>query len=103
MLTLYDWTNNEQNRRRIEGIKDIEVKAVDRIKRGALMRGLDIKLTLHEDHYRSKPDIYLFGQILHHFFSMYVAMNCFVQTRVLCHPSNEELTWEPLVGENSPI
>lgn len=103
LLSLYDWTNNEQNRRRIDGIRDIKVQAVDRIKRGALMRGLDIRLTLHEDHYRSKADIYLFGQILHHFFSMYAAMNCFIQTRVLCHPSNEEMMWEPRVGENSPI
>ncbi len=103
LLGLYDWSHNEQNKRRIEGIKDIEVKAVDRIRRGALMRGLDIRLTLHEDHYRSIPDIYLFGQVLHHFFSMYAAMNCFIQTRILCHPSNEELVWEPLVGENSPI
>jgi len=103
LLSLYDWSNSEQNKRRIEGLKDIEVKAVDRIRRGALMRGLDIRLTMHEDHYRSKSDIYLFGQVLQHFFSMYAAMNCFIQTRVLCHPSNEEIVWEPLVGENSPI
>lgn len=103
LLSLYDWSNSEQNRRRIDGIKNIEIRAVDRIRRGALMRGLDIRLTLHEDHYRSVPDIYLFGQVLHHFFSMYAAMNCFIQTRVLCHPSNQEIVWQPLLGENSPI
>lgn len=103
VLKLYDWTQDEQNRRRIEGVKEIQVQPVDRIRRGALMRGLDIRLTIHEDHYRSIADIYLFGQVVHHYFSMYAAMNCFVQTRVVCHPSNEEIVWEPLVGENSPI
>ena len=103
LLRLYDWSQSEQNRRRIDGIKEVEVNAVDRIKRGALMRGLDMKLILHEDHYRSKADICLFGQVLHHFFSMYAAMNCFIQTRILCHPSNEEIVWEPLLGENTPI
>ena len=103
VLKLYDWTQDEQNRRRIDGVKGISVQPVDRIRRGALMRGMDIKLTIHEDHYRSIADIYLFGQIVHHYFSMYAAMNCFVQTRVVCHPSNEEIVWEPLVGENSPI
>ena len=103
VLKLYDWSQDEQNRRRIDGVKEIKVQSVDRIRRGALMRGLDIWLTIHEDHYRSIADIYLFGQVVHHYFSMYAAMNCFVQTRVVCHPSNEEIVWEPLIGENSPI
>ena len=103
VLKLYDWTRNEQNRRRIDGVQSINVSPIDRIKKGALMRGLKIKLTIHEEHYRSIADIHLFGLVIHHFFSMYATINCFVQTEVLCHPSNEVIKWEPLIGENTPI
>ncbi len=103
VLSLYDWSGDEQNRLRIEGLRDIEVEPVERVRRGALMRGLDIRLTLHEDHYLSRDDIHLFGSVLHHFFSMYAVVNCFVQTRVVCHPSNREFTWEPIQGTNSPL
>ena len=103
LLGLYDWTNHQQNKKRIEGITKIEIKPVERFSKGALMRGLEVNLTLVEDNYRSISDIHLFGNILHNFFSMYSAVNSFVQTRVYCHPSNKELTWEPLPGENSPL
>ena len=103
VLILYDWSNQEQNTRRINGIKNIEIESVERIRKGAILRGLEINLTVHEDQYRSTSDIHLFGMVLHHFFSMYAAINCFVLTKVNCHPSNKVLKWEPLVGENSPI
>ncbi len=103
VLALYDWSDDEQNRMRIEGIRDIQVAPMERVRRGALMRGLDVCLTVHEDHYLSRHDIHLFGLVLHHFFSMYAAVNCFVQTRVICHPTNREFTWEPMPGINAPL
>ncbi len=100
LLSLYDWSDAPQNQRRIDGIREIEVAPVDRIKRGALLRGLEITLTLHEENYLSEADIHLFGTVLHHFLSMYASVNAFVQTRIVLHPSNRELKWEPLLGEN---
>lgn len=100
LLSLYDWTEQPQNQRRIEGIRAIDMSAVDRIKRGALLRGLDIRLTLQTENYLSDADIHLFGTVLHHFLSMYASVNAFVQTRIVLHPSNREMTWEPLLGEN---
>ncbi len=103
MLKLYDWTDDEQNQRRIEGIRQVDVVPVERVQRGALLRGMEIRLLLHEDHYRSQADIHLFGQVLHHFFSMYATVNSFVQTRVQCHPTNKVMTWEPLPGARSRL
>ncbi|MHB1400685.1 MAG: type VI secretion system baseplate subunit TssF [Trichloromonadaceae bacterium] len=100
LLSLYDWTEQPQNQRRIEGIRDIAMTAVDRIKRGALLRGLEIRLTLQAENYLSEADVHLFGTVLHHFLSMYASVNAFVQTRIVLHPSNREMTWEPLLGEN---
>jgi type VI secretion system protein ImpG len=100
MLALYDWSGLEANQRRIEGIRDIAVHPVDRITRGALMRGLRVELTLAEENYTSQADIHLFGLILHHFLGMYASINTFVETRILCHPSHREHAWKPLVGES---
>ncbi len=103
LLRLYDWTEDEQNQRRIDGIRQVEVVPVERLQRGALLRGMEIRLLLHEDHYRSQADIHLFGQMLHHFFSMYASVNSFVQTRIQCHPTNKVMTWEPLPGARSRL
>ena len=103
VLRLYDWSGEEQNHRRIDGIRSIECEPIEKIRRGALMRGMEIRLTLHEENYRSLADMRLFGRVLQYFFSMYAAINCFVQIRVLCHPSNQEFVWQPLFGENAPI
>ncbi len=100
LLSLYDWTDQPQNQRRIEGIRAIAVTPLDRIKRGALLRGLEIRLTLQEENYLSEADAHLFGTVLHHFLSMYATVNTFVQTRVVLQPSNREFAWEPLLGEN---
>ncbi len=100
LLSLYDWSDQAQNRRRIEGIGAIRLTPVDRIHRGALFRGLEIELTLQEENYLSLADLHLFGTVLHHFLSMYAAINAFVRTRIVLHPSNRELSWEPLLGEN---
>ncbi|ALC17972.1 type VI secretion system protein TssF [Desulfuromonas soudanensis] len=100
MLSLYDWSGLEANQRRIEGILGIAVHPVDRISRGALMRGLRVELTLHEENFASQADIHLFGLILHHFLGMYASLNTFVETRILCHPSHRDYAWKPLVGES---
>lgn len=98
MLALYDWTGLEQNRRRVDGIREVEMRPVDRILRGALFRGLEVKLTIHEDHYLCPADIHLFGLVLHAFLGMYAPVNTFVDTRIVCHPSRREFAWKPRFG-----
>jgi type VI secretion system protein ImpG len=100
LLSLYDWSDQEQSGKRIRGITDIRVSPLHRVYRGALLRGMDMQLTMEESEYISPADAYMFGTILHHFFSMYASINAFVQTGLRLTPSNREMTWEPLLGEN---
>lgn len=100
LLMLYNWSDQPQNRRRIRGVTEIQLKPLHRIHRGALLRGVDIQLKMAERDYLSPADVYLFGTILHHFFTMYVTINAFVQTGSQLSPSKSELIWEPLLGEN---
>lgn len=91
LLSLYDWSGLPQNQRRIEGIMKVEIKPVNRIRRGALVRGVALTLTLKEENYLSEADIYLFGTVLHHFMAMHAPINTFVESNLLLNPSNREL------------
>ncbi|MEN8141292.1 MAG: type VI secretion system baseplate subunit TssF [Thermodesulfobacteriota bacterium] len=103
LLSLYDWTEQEQNRLRIEGISEVKVKPVDMIRQGTLTRGIRVELTIKEENFFSRADIHLFGLVLHEFLGMYATINSFVETRITCFPSNKEFTWQPKFGENFPI
>ena len=48
LLSMYDWTEQLQNKKRIEGIKDIKVIPQDRVLKGALMRGMEVVMDLSE-------------------------------------------------------
>ncbi len=101
ILSLYEWTGRKDNLRKIDGIQDVKLDLYQEMYRGALMRGMQITLTLHEGNYASISDIALFGGILHTFFTMYANINTVVRTRVHCHPSGKELSWQPAPGETS--
>ena len=103
ILSLYEWSGSRQNRLRIEGVSEVSIKPLDWVRKGAMVRGIDMMITVTEGKYRSLADIYLFGTVLHHFFSGYAQVNTFVRTRIACHPSNKEFIWEPRQGVNLPI
>jgi type VI secretion system protein ImpG len=100
LLSLYDWSDQEQSFKRIQGVTAISVSPLNRVYRGALLRGMDIQLDINENNYISRADAYMFGTVLHNFFTMYATINTFVQTSSLMSPSKSELTWDPLLGEN---
>lgn len=101
LLHLYEWTGRKDNQRKIDGIKEVALELYQELHKGALMRGMQITLTIHEGNFSSISDIAMFGQILHSFFTMYANINTIVRSRVLCHPSGKELIWEPVLGETS--
>ncbi len=103
ILSLYEWTGRKDNQRKIDGINDVSLEFYQEMHRGALMRGMEVRLTLHEGNYASISDIALFGQVLHRFFTLYANINMVVRTRIHCHPSAKELSWQPALGETSPM
>ncbi len=103
LLHLLQWTDKQEQQKRIDAIREVEVKTIDKIERGALLRGMQIILTLHEEGFRSPADIYLLGCVLHEFFTQYASINFFVETRIHCHPSKRVLLWKPQPGKKMPI
>jgi type VI secretion system protein ImpG len=101
LLDLYEWTRRKENQRKIDGIKNVELELYQEMYQGALIRGMEIVLTLHEGNYTSIADISLFTRVLHSFFTMYANINTVVRTKIHCHPSGKELSWRPALGETS--
>ncbi len=66
-LALYDWTESEMNRRRLEAIVDVQHSLIQRFERGFLLRGVDIQVTLDSNGFAGEGDITLFGELLHRF------------------------------------
>ncbi len=100
LLSLYDWSDQLQSEKRIQSLKAVTMQPLSKIHRGAMLKGVDIGLTLDEKMFLSEADSYLFGTVLHHFFSMYVAINTFVQSRIQFLTSRTSYQWDPLLGEN---
>ena len=47
-LALYDWTDGELNRRRIEAIIDVKHRPLQKLVKGGLLRGVEIEVTLQQ-------------------------------------------------------
>jgi type VI secretion system protein ImpG len=101
LLSLFDWTDQVENRQKIDALSGIKTRTTHRLKRGVLFQGLEIRVELNESGFSSKSDMYLFGVVIHHFFSAFASMTEFVQTRVVQLPSYKEWAWNPVFGSKT--
>lgn len=102
-LALYDWTDGELNRRRIEAITDVQHRPVQKVVKGGLLRGVEIKVTLDTRAFAGDGDITLFGNMLHRFLSLYATLNLFVRLVVVLQPAGQCVTWPDVKGEGAPF
>lgn len=101
LLVLFDWSDLPENQRKIDAISGIRTNITHRLKRGVLFQGLEITIELAESGFSSIADMYLFGSVLHSFFSDFANMTEFVQTRVVQLPSYKEWKWSPVFGNKA--
>ncbi|MDH8649937.1 type VI secretion system baseplate subunit TssF, partial [Klebsiella pneumoniae] len=76
-LALYEWTDSEMNRRRLEAILDVKHRATERFAQGHLVRGVQIEVTLDSHGFAGRGDICLFGEMLSRFFALYTDIYLF--------------------------
>ncbi len=100
ILRLYEWTGDSANLRRIEGLRSVVVRKPDAVlvRRGNVLQGLEVELTLDPSYYTDLGDAYLFAMVLRHFLALYAAVNTFVRTRVKLVNSSEEWVCPALDG-----
>lgn len=103
LLACYNWSQQLTIKQRILALQTIATSSHDQIQQGMLVRILKIQLSIQENFFFNHAEIYLFGSILQHFFSLYCQLNHTVQLYLLCLPSQKVYTWQPQPGQNPPL
>ncbi|OSI10487.1 type VI secretion protein ImpG [Neisseria zoodegmatis] len=93
-LAIYDWTEDELNKRKLNGILDVSHQQVRRLEKGMVQRGVHITLTLDEDAFEGEAEVYLFGELLNEFFAMYADLNLFTRFTIVSLPSGKQYQWK---------
>jgi type VI secretion system protein ImpG len=87
-------------RRRIEGIDDIQVEDCYEMSMGNVLRGKKIIVSLRGDFYSGIGDVFIFGEMLAHFFASLVDLNSFVSLGVKDQVSGKYFEWPKLITVN---
>ncbi|MTH48640.1 type VI secretion system baseplate subunit TssF [Intestinirhabdus alba] len=101
-LALYDWTDDEMNRRRLEAIVAVKHTLIRRFEQGFMLRGVDIEVTLNADNFAGEGDINLFGEMLHRFFALYADVHLFNQLTLILQPTGKRLRWKENHSQRVP-
>ncbi|MCW5004448.1 type VI secretion system baseplate subunit TssF, partial [Enterobacter roggenkampii] len=101
-LALYDWTDDEMNRRRLEAIVAVKHTLIRRFEKGFMLRGVDIEVTLDMDNFAGEGDVNLFGEMLHRFFALYADIHLFNQLTLVLQPTGKRLRWRENHSQHVP-
>ena len=101
-LALYDWTDDEMNRRRLEAIVAVKYTLIRRFERGFMLRGVDIEITLNTENFAGEGDVNLFGEMLHRFFALYADVHLFNQLTLVLQPTGKRLRWHENHSQHVP-
>ncbi len=102
ILGLYDWLGDEANRRRIAGIKEVTWMPKEVMRRGSILRGVEVTLTVQDGHFADEGDVNLFGLVLSEFLSSFATMNSFVHLAIDITPTGKRFEWKPKQG-SAPV
>lgn len=102
-LALYDWSDGEMNRRRIEAIVDVRHRPLQKLVRGGLQRGVEIEVVLNSEQLGGDGDVELFGEMLNRFLAAYAPINLYTRLVVLVQPSGRRIAWNDTKNEGAPF
>lgn len=102
-LALYDWTNDELNRRRLAGILHVSQEMIEEMSGGAVERGVLIEVTLDAHAFSGEGDVMLFGELLHRFFGTYAEINLFTKLAIVSLPSRSRTEWPRSKAGRAPL
>lgn len=92
-LALYDWSDDDMNKRQLDAIVQVEHQLIERFKKGFLQRGIAINITLDSNGFNGEGDIHLFGELLNRFFELYTDVHLFNQLTLHILPTGQRLQW----------
>lgn len=85
--------------RMLEGIVRVKSQFAERLVRGTPIRGAQVDLELHEDHFAGEGDALLFATLLDRFMGLYVTLNAYSQLNVRFVKSGQQHAFKPRWGE----
>lgn len=94
----YDQHAARVSQRRLDGLRHIEHRHVDRLLRGLPVRGVRTELLMDADHYLGEGDLFLFASVLNEFFALYASLNSFHELHVRS-TQGELYQWTPRMGQ----
>ncbi|WP_322029175.1 type VI secretion system baseplate subunit TssF [Paraburkholderia sp. J76] len=102
-LALYDWTDDELNRRRLAAILWVSQELLEEVSGGSVERGVLIEVTLDSQAFAGEGDVMLFGELLHRFFALYAEINLFTKLSIVSLPSQTRTVWPRSKAERAPL
>ena len=102
-LALYDWTDGELNKRRIEAITEVKHRPLQKLVKGGLERGVEIEVTLDANQFAGDGDLELFGGMLNRFLGLYATLNLYTRLVIVVQPRGKRITWSDTKGEGAPF
>lgn len=99
---LHDIQQARATRKRLNGIGDAQTVPIDLLMKGLPIRGLKTELKLDPSAFLCEGDLYLFGTVLSHFFSLYASINSFHQLNIVNTGNNEHYSW-PMQHGKQPV
>jgi type VI secretion system protein ImpG len=108
IIQAYDFRANEDEQakrhlyQRLDGIEKITTTPIDRLIKGLPIRGISSTITINADKFHSEGELYIFGTVLSHFFSLFSSINSFHTLEVVNSTNNERYTW-PLQKGIQPL
>ena len=88
---------------KLSAIERLETQPVDRLFEGVPVRGLTSTLWIDPHPFVCEGEIYLLGEVLSHFFSLYASVNAFHELVVVNTESQEAWEWQEKVGQHPLI
>ncbi len=102
VLKLYDFTDNAETRKMIDGILGVTSKRVvgrSAAAAGAFCRGVEVTLRFDEERF-SGSGLFLFASVLERFLALYCTVNSFTRLVATVQGRDGELRrWQPRMGE----
>lgn len=91
------------NLKRIDAVQRFETEPANRLLKGAMMRGLRMRLTAAGHDFAGPGDLFVFGSVLERFMALFASMNTFVQLELHNSSTGETIEWTPRIGEKTLI
>lgn len=92
--------NARISQKKLDAIKSIETKTVDRLFKGVSVRGLQSTLYIKQSEFNSEGEMFLFCTVLSHFFSLYASVNSFHKLKVINIDNQESYEWPIQIGQH---